>query len=259
MTKVLKNNTANDVLITDVGQTLTDSETFVIDPASYMLYANSSDVVTLLSDSTLTYNDGTNDLSLSDAINHLKGYSQALPTDTDGSPIQRIKTTKTGWHYQPQWLEITTAKYSGGFYNKDYEGNDLGFVTYKIYDNTDTEITSGANEGNAVKTIVDWEPTHDYEIIATKLFQNSIPTTDVRLWAIGLPDVPYAYGGSRIFAEGGINLKHLSTGNAADTDGRSSKMLSYDATNHTNKFRLVIKHDAGVQHTMAMLWEIYKE
>jgi hypothetical protein len=194
----------------------------------------------------------------SDQISYLKNEAQNQK-DSEGANINRTKSTKTGWHYQPHWLEINTSKHgSSGFYNKGADGSDLGFVTSKIYDSNDDEITDSANEGDAVKTVLTWEPDHDYEIIASKVFQASAPSTDVRLWVEGVPDLTYAQGGSRMFAEGGINLKLLGVGAAADTDGRSSKMMTYNATYHTNKFEITVKYAQGTAHTFAMLWEIYK-
>lgn len=253
---ILKNTTITDIEIK--GRVIPASGQIAVDIGNQGAFASSDDLITKIASGDVVVNDGTSDLGVSDGINLLKGFYQKITTDSEGSPIQRIKTTQAGWHYQPHWLEINTSDYDNGFYNKDVNGNDLGFATYKIYDDTDTEITSTANEGNAVKTVVTWEPTHDYEIIATKVFQATSPASDVRMWVEGLPDVPYASGGSRFFAQGGINLKMLDTGSAADTDGRSSKFLSYNATYHTNKFEITLKHSAGLQHTVALMWEIYK-
>ena len=189
------------------------------------------------------------------------GNQSLVPRDSDGSPLQRGKTTKTGWHYQPHWVEITTSKI-GGIYNKDDNGVDLGFATIKLYDDIDsasaTEITVQATaDTDCVKTVVDWMPTHDYEVIAAKIFQDGKPSNDHRVYVVAVPDLTPAQGGSIPFSTGGINLKHLGTGAAADTDGRSSKYMTYDATYKTNKFRIIINHPAGEQHTFAMLFELF--
>lgn len=207
--------------------------------------------------------DGSTDLSgVSNQIDFLKnGFLE--PRDSSGRYLTRIATTIEGWHYQPHAVSFTTSDYDGIF-NKTlsesdfFTESDLGFATIKLYDSNNTLITSGANESNAVKTVVDWMPTHDYEIVGAKYFQNSIPTNDIYLWIIGVPDLGHAYGGSIFFGQGGINLKHVGSGNGLDTDGRSSKYMTYNATYKTNKFRLVIKHPAGVQHTGMVIWETYK-
>jgi len=73
MSKILKNNTANPVSISDVGQTVPASSQITIASQDYLLYAASDDVVTLVGNSTLTVNDGSNDLSISDGIDLIKG------------------------------------------------------------------------------------------------------------------------------------------------------------------------------------------
>lgn len=173
--------------------------------------------------------------------------------DASGRKISRGSITIEGWHYQLLSVEVTTSKY-GGFYNKDYSGNDLGFVTHKIYDASDVEITSGTNEANAVRTEVWIRPSHDFEAIGGILSQASAPSSDIRLWVTGLPGVANIK-----FATGGVNLKHSGTSPYRVTDGRAAKYLQYiSAYPDANAFKLVLKHDAGVHHTFQLHLEIFK-
>jgi len=71
--KILKNNTTSIVSIGDVGIDVQASSSFTIQPLEYALFAESSDIVTLVGDSTLTVNDGSYDLSISDGIDLIKG------------------------------------------------------------------------------------------------------------------------------------------------------------------------------------------
>lgn len=73
MSKILKNNTASPVVISDVGQTVPASGQISIQSADDLLFAGSDDVITLIGDLTLTVNDGTNDLSISEGIDLIKG------------------------------------------------------------------------------------------------------------------------------------------------------------------------------------------
>lgn len=210
----------------------------------------------------MSENGSTDLIGTNNQIDFLKnGFLE--PRDSSGRYLTRIATTIEGWHYQPHAIEFTTAKY-GGFYNKKIDSSDfftetdLGFVTMKIYDSNNSEITSSQNEGNAVKTVIDWMPLHDYEVIGALYYQQNEPTQDIRLWVFGVPDVPAAYGGSIPFVQGGINLKHVGTGHGFSSDGRSSKYMTYNATTKTNKFRIILKHPTGVQHTGMIAWEIYK-
>lgn len=180
-----------------------------------------------------------------------------IARDTEGALLSRNKITKTGWHYQPHALSFKTAKLAS-IYNKNVAGNDLGFSTIKLYKSNGDEITDSLYENLCVKTVVEWMPTHDYEIVGAKFYQDSTLDTDIYMWVIGVPDIPAQYGGSIPFGQGGVNLRWVASGQGLNTDGRSSKLLVYDATNKTNKFQLVFKHNAGVQHDCMMVWEIYK-
>lgn len=80
MSKILKNNTASPVSISDVGQVVPASGQLVIQPQDYWLYAASDNVITLISDlavsptvSTLTVNDGSFDLTINDGAKLIQG------------------------------------------------------------------------------------------------------------------------------------------------------------------------------------------
>jgi len=76
MSKILKNNTASAVVIDDTGVTVPASGQYTISPVDYPIFAASSDVITSVSDvpnPTLTVNDGSNDLSISDGVDLIKG------------------------------------------------------------------------------------------------------------------------------------------------------------------------------------------
>jgi hypothetical protein len=73
MSKILKNNTGSAVPISDCGIEVPASGQFTIQPTDYPLFAMSGDTVELLSDGTLTMNDGSNDLALPQAVQYLQG------------------------------------------------------------------------------------------------------------------------------------------------------------------------------------------
>lgn len=227
-------------------------------------FSSSNDLLSDIANNVVAISEnGSTDISgINAQIDFLKnGFVE--PRDSSGRYLTRLATTIEGWHYQPHSIEFTTAKY-GAVYNKKidtsdfFTESDLGFTTIKIYDSNNAEITSSANEANAVKTVIDWMPTHDYEIIGALYYQQIEPTNDIRLWVFGAPDVSSSYGGSIPFVQGGINLKHVGTGNGFSSDGRSSKYMAYNATYKTSKFRILLKHQAGLQHTGQIAWEIYK-
>ena len=184
--------------------------------------------------------------------------------DSDGAVLQRVKVTTTGWSYQLHGLEIDTSTIDGTYSNKA-DGTPYGFSALKFYktvDGADVQITGDDLnqtflDSNCTKTVLDWEPNHDYELMGGQFFQKSRPTDDVELWVVGVPDVPAAYGGSKEFISQ-LDLAYIDVGQGIKIDGRAPKYLTYNATYHTNKMRFIFRHPAGYKHEMHIVFEIFK-
>lgn len=190
-----------------------------------------------------------------DFENNFKSAGNKSFSDSDGIAMNRQKMFKSGVAVRFHFVSFETAKLSS-IYHKKPDGTDYSYCTYKIYDAQDAEITLQANEGNAVKTVIDWEPPSiNYEIIGGGFYQNIQPTSNVYVWCVGVPDVPEGSGGSVPFAVG-ANLKHMNAGQAFMIDGRVPKTMNYNGTYHTSKFRFIFKHDAGVQHAASIRLDI---
>lgn len=86
--RILKNNTANIVPIPDTGQSVPASGQLVIAPTDYGKYEGSSDVIVLIGDSTLTVNDGTFDLSITDGTRLIQGGFSRPISDGDDPTIK---------------------------------------------------------------------------------------------------------------------------------------------------------------------------
>lgn len=173
------------------------------------------------------------------------------PLDSDGSPMTRLKMFKTGVAVRFHFFSFKTADLDSLHHKKLDNSTNFGFFTYKIYDSNNVEITDPANESNAVKTVLDFEPPSiDYEIIGGKFYQASQPGSNIYVHVIAVPDVPEAYGGSVPFVSD-ANLKILPVGLAFETDGKVPKLMRYSATNHTSKLRFIFYHSTGVQHECA--------
>lgn len=182
-----------------------------------------------------------------DYVDNYKTSANKTYTDSDGATLSRTKATRSGWSYQLHSLEFTTAK-NNSMHNESINGNDLGYCTFTMYNDQDVETTTNSE---AVKTVVEWEPNYDYEIIGAKVTQSTPPNDNVRVWVQAVPD----YAGP-IFAEGGINLKLTSN---IDVDGRAAKLLKNDnPVPGSGKFKIVCKHSAGFQHEIQLLLEIFK-
>ncbi len=174
--------------------------------------------------------------------------------DGDGALILRPKAAQAGWKAQFHAIRISTAT-QNGVYNKDKNGNDLGFCMYTMYD-AQNQVTT--NAADCVKTIVTWEPTHHMEIVGGRLFQRQAPSTDMWMYVTAAAHIPAQYGGSVEFLQGGMNLKDVADGGEVDFDGRAAKYIAYDSVNHSGRFEILIKHDAGVQHSFSLVFELFR-
>jgi hypothetical protein len=183
-----------------------------------------------------------------------------LEIDDEGRQTVRKATARKGWHYSAITAEVKTS--TTDTYNKDYDGNDLGWVVVKLYDDQNSEITDPANYGNAVKTEVTITPGHDFEVIEGDVYHHSRPTEDVRLWTLaGITALGAA--GTKVFVNG-LNLRFMSPDDHIESDGRSSKFMNQYTDIPgigilpSNQFQFILKHPAGYEHEVMILLETYK-
>ena len=181
------------------------------------------------------------------------------PRDSDNSRIVRPKTTKTGWHYEPRSLDFLTSKYNS-LYNRKHDGNtiadgtDYGDAHMKFYNasgnelsyqqagfesETEAEFQTRLTSG-CVKTIVNWQPTYDMDIIGGIVMIKNPPTSDAYMWSIAAPQLAEQYGGQVPFAAGGWNLSFMGDTDKLIVNGRGSKTVQYDPVYNTNEFSLII-------------------
>ena len=123
---------------------------------------------------------------------------------------------------------------------------DIGDVAYTMYDNTNTVTTTPSA---AVKTVIDFMPHYNYEIVGA--FADLPPslaggTTDAwYMGGIGVPDIPAVAGGSIAYLTE-TNLEAIAASGRFHSDGRAVSYLPYNYGGYpTNKLRFIIKHPAG--------------
>jgi hypothetical protein len=177
--------------------------------------------------------------------------------DVDKALVVRAKAAKSGWTYGALAFEFKTSSRTENLVALNYDGSTKPWITIHLFDAQGLEITDPAKYMMAIRTQVDFEPPYDYELIGGEMRINPQLTSNVRFFIVAVPDVPYAYGGSRVMAEG-LNIKYLAPGNMFSVDGRVSKLLSYSATNHTNKLRFLFWHDMGVTEDLMITVEHYR-
>lgn len=181
--------------------------------------------------------------------------------DSDGAAIVRQKAAKKGWTYGAVPVEFQTSRLSDTLYSKTHDDVSRSWITMKAYNASDVEVTTpgiaNVNYATIVKTVIDFEPTYDYEIIGGFIRTINDINQDIRLWIIAVPDVPAQYGGSKEMV-GGLNLNYMKPENIYFVDGRVTKLLAYNATNHTNKLRFILKYPAGAFESISINIELYK-
>lgn len=207
--------------------------------------------------------DGTEENAILEYVHTLNAQPREVTTqadknkDADGSVVVRPKAAKAGWTYHLTAPEFTTSTI-GSLHHQDVSGNTLTEAAVKFYDANNTELTTqGSCDTDCVKTVFTFEPTWDYEIIGGTIKTAGTVTEDVRVWVIAVPDVPANMGGSKVMVQN-VNLKYVDPNNGIEADGRASKYMAYNATYHTNKLQLTVKHPAGHKLSMMMAFEVYR-
>jgi hypothetical protein len=174
--------------------------------------------------------------------------------DSESAQIVRIKTAPLGWSFEAHGIEFETCVLNS-IHSKNADGTDHIGIILKLFKQDGTEITTQAEaDTSCVETRIDWEPAYDYELIGGLIALEDRPTEDFRIWAVGVPDIPAASGGS-IEMISTINMRFIVEG-MLQFDGRSS---TYNATLHTNKMRLVIKTAAGFKDKGVIVFEHFKQ
>jgi len=231
------------------GQLIEPNGYYIVSSFEENKWANSDQVLADIIAGKLVINDGTKDLTGStDQINYLKGIS---PSDSDGAPMSRLKLATSGWTIQDHYFELTTCTLNS-IYSKKQNNVDFNFCTMKFYENVngvETEITSNDQsdlDARCIKTVIDWTPTFDYDVLGGNIKSCGAIVQDTRLWIVGVPDWSEQYAGSKEMVSGGKNLKYY---NLLELDGKVVKHMTYSPYN-TNKIRFIVRTPVAGYKTM---------
>ena len=252
MAKWLYNDT--DATITRIGQDITADTYYQIPEQNKLSWSNDDDVLSDIVAGNLivssTNASGGHIAGSASAINYLKEYDPN-PIDSDNAKLSRLKITKTGWGFQCNTVEFTTSKLSS-VYHKKADGTDWGYCTIKFYDDEDTELTDQNDiDSDCVKTIMQWKPTVDIEVIGGGIFQTSAPTSATRAWF-------YHPVSGHEFCTGGIDLQCVGTTVPFGIDGRAPKLLPYVAGQDYGTLKMIVRHSAGYEHKVTLKLEIFR-
>lgn len=178
-------------------------------------------------------------------------------TDPEGATLIRFKMAPSGWTFHAHAIEFETSVLNS-LVNDKVDGTGWGDATLKFYDVNGTEITTQATaDTDCVKTILEWEPLYDYEVVGGFLSAATAVIDNARCYIVAVPDIPAGSGGSKVMVNG-INMKHIDASSRLTVDGRTSKRMNYNATYHTNKMQVTMNHDVGSKNKLMIVFEVYK-
>jgi hypothetical protein len=183
-----------------------------------------------------------------------KGNAHKALYDESGKPFARFAIAKSGNVLQCFNTTFKTAK-QNTLFSQDHKGNDYTFVQYTMYDNTNAITLTDAN---CVKTVIDFMPPWNYELVGGMMWHKNTPTENVYAYLIAMPDLDPSIGGQHEMCGGGFNLAFLGDNQNFGIDGKAPKELPYNGGIGTNKLRCEFHHPAGFEHDIMFQLRYYK-
>jgi hypothetical protein len=196
-----------------------------------------------------SYTKANNDADLADyEANYKASENNVLDFRTsDGRLTVRDSTANRTSNFKLRVFSFKTAA-AGSVHNVNpVTDADYGDAAISFFD------VSGAPcaEADAVKTVVDWEPHYNYEIIGGYMdVPSAIKDGTSDAWylsVIGVPDYPPEMFGSVDYISE-VNLEAVSTQKII-SNGRAVSYMPYNygGAPHTNRLRFIVKHPKGAQ------------
>lgn len=260
----IKNISGGELTVYD--RLMQPNEVYTIPDTDRVGWATSDDVLWFIADEAIQVGDSS---VYFDSLAEQIGWLQTLmppsvqlsgvALDSELALMSRPKTTAPGWMQQFRCFEFTTAMWNSLVSLRPDDGEPVGDCSIKFYDSNGDEITSEANIAQAVRTEINWEAEWDFDIAGGMVVTSAEITQDVRAWVVAAPDLPAEYGGYKVNICGGLNLRFFQPGIPVTFDGRTTKRLYHSDVYHTNKLRIIMRHPAGVQARVMIIFDTYKE
>ncbi len=151
MSKILYNQTASPIIINDTGYVVLPASPgfYTIPPMDYLLWAQSSNIVTAIGSGDVVVNDGSVDLNISDGIDLIKGLYPRVYLYTPSAPAA-LTCTLANTEYSTA-LPVGTRMFkityrSGGVLKWAYEtGTSSNYFTMNRYTFESRAIIAGAS------------------------------------------------------------------------------------------------------------------
>jgi hypothetical protein len=140
MSKIVKNNTASPLIISDVGITIAASSQYTIPAQDYLLWAASDDIIVSIGSGDATVNDGSVDLSNSDGVKLLQGIFPSSVGVIGGSDDTRIGN-------EGDKLKVVLSPIDPGNFNTFKSNTEVNLTSNTTYNNLHTVNGSGVLVG----------------------------------------------------------------------------------------------------------------
>lgn len=162
----------------------------------------------------------------------------------DGVKFSRSTKVNLTRFFQSHFAVIETST--------DYNSDHSNYTTVVRFDE-DGKVTT--IESETVKTTLDFEPDFNYELYGGGTESIDELVDDYYVSAVVAPDVPSEYGGNLHVLRNKLLLKPFEN---IFRSGLGTRELIYDATTHSNKLRLEIKHEKGIKTKFQIEIQYYK-
>lgn len=223
------------------------------DENSYDLYASENN----LELECYLYKNPIDTTDVDDFVGNYLPNVNPVVGDEDGERYFRIKSSKRGFTYLFKGFDFYTSKLNS-LEDVTRNGTPSGYITIKYYDSSMNQLTTQADiDSLCVCSCAYFEPTFDYELISGIISCETQVNVDATVHATMAPRVPALSGGTLPFVCG-LNLQGLSARFPYKFDGRSAKMMQYDATYHTNELEIMVRHPAGFQTELVVGIEVFR-
>lgn len=248
---------------------------------NYHVLVSDSIVVKAIVSKTTPKNN--NQIDLED--NYLAGSSDVLePRDLETGGMKTTnKFAPNGWLQRLHEIQFETATVGGNLHDKDYQNNDTGWSSIKLYEGahgSETEIT-GVDltnqtylDTNCTRTDFLWMPNVDYMILSGVLLQHETPTTDLFMWGLFLDTDSSLHASGLLPIEvlgGGLNMKGVKPLVPVGLKGVSGSTVYYAGVMAstgfqetspgmgTNRIRYIMRHEIGKRQMFQSIFEIFRE
>lgn len=205
------------------------------------------------------YSQNQNDVDKSDfETNYLSTANSVIESRTKDGRLQvKNSTANRCTNFNLRVFSFYTASTSKLHNINPVTDASFGDVAVTLYDINGNVTNTGSS---AVKTVVDFEPHYNYEIIGGYMdVPGDILGNLTDTWymsVIGVPDYPAPMGSVSYISE--VNVEAI-TDTRIISDGRAVSYLPYNYGGypHTNRLRFVFKHPSGLNNSKR--FQIYLE